>query len=321
MPLFQRTIKLALATCLAAALASTLGLTYAISAGIIAILSVSDTRRSTLRLAYNRLMSTLLALTIGSLSFLIFGFNLWALGLYIMIYVPLAYLWGWEIGITPSTVLVTHLLLEHSTSLALLGNEITVFLIGTFFALMANLYMPSRQNDIDHYHEQVEELLRKILLRFEHFLKTGDGSNDATLIKELDKILQQALDLVYLDHSNHLFHQTNYHIHYFEMRKRQNHILRDMAQNVNHCQLAASESLILAKLFSKTALQLSQENPAHDLLDEIENYLKNFRERTLPKTREEFETRATLLQLLRDLETFIQLKVEFYENINYIEEP
>ena len=42
MPLFQRTIKLTLATCLAAALAYALGLTYAISAGVIAILSISD---------------------------------------------------------------------------------------------------------------------------------------------------------------------------------------------------------------------------------------------------------------------------------------
>ena len=74
MPLFQRTIKLTLATCLAAALAYALGLTYAISAGVIAILSISDTRRSTIKQAYQRFMSTLLALAIGSLAFSFFGF-------------------------------------------------------------------------------------------------------------------------------------------------------------------------------------------------------------------------------------------------------
>ena len=57
--------------------------------------------------------------------------------------------------------------------------------------------MPSRQQEIESYHEQVEEQLKKILLRFEYFLKSGDGRNDAALIKELDKILQQALQLVY----------------------------------------------------------------------------------------------------------------------------
>jgi len=100
------------------------------------------------------------------------------------------------------------------------------------------------------------------------------------------------------------------------MRKWQNDILRDMAENVNRCQLAASESMILAQLFKKTAQQLSQKNPAQDLLDDISQYLEIFRERPLPKTREEFETRATLLQLLRDLETFIQVKVDFYQQFH-----
>jgi len=74
--------------------------------------------------------------------------------------------------------------------------------------------------------------------------------------------------------------------------------------------------MILAQLFKKTAQQLSQENPAQNLLDDITQYLAIFRERPLPKTREEFETRATLLQLLRDLETFIQVKVDFYQQFH-----
>ena len=44
----------------------------------------------------------------------------------------------------------------------------------------------------------------------------------------------------------------------------------------------------------------------------MDNISKITRE-TRPKTREEFETRATLLQLLRELENFIQLKVDFYQ--------
>lgn len=84
-----------------------------------------------------------------------------------------------------------------------------------------------------------------------------------------------------------------------------------MPQQINTCHLVASESLILAQLFSKIAGQLSQTNPASDLLDEIERYLEVFRNHSLPKKREEkrreeFETRATLLQLLREAKTFIQ---------------
>ena len=313
MSITQRTTKLILATCLACFLAYFLDLSSAVSAGIIALLSLSDTRRSTLKLARNRLFSMLLALAIGVLAFQLTSFHIWSLGLYLALYVPLAYKMGWEIGITPSSVLVSHLLVQESTSPALLLNEVLLFLIGTSFALLVNLYMPSREKAIQSYHLQVEEKLKDILLRFKYYLSRGDGRNRAQLVDQLDKLLDEALKLVYLDHSDHLFHQTDYHIHYFEMRQRQSRILRNMAQQINTCHLAASESLILAQLFAKIAAQLRQTNPAHDLLDDIERYLQVFRNRSLPKTREEFETRATLLQLLREAETFIQVKVDFYQ--------
>ena len=313
MSISQRTIKLILATCLACLVASFLDLSSAVSAGIIALLSLSDTRRSTLKLAHNRFFSMILALTIGVLAFQLLGFHLWSLGLYLALYIPIAYKMGLEIGITPSSVLVGHLLVQESISLTLLINEFLLFAIGTGFALLVNLYMPSREEEISHYYTLVEEKLKNILLRFNYYLSRGDGHNKAQLVDELDRLLEEALRLVYLDHSNHLFHQTDYHIHYFEMRQSQSRILRNMAQQINTCQLAASETLILAQLFSKIAGQLSQTNPASSLLDDIERFLEVFRNRSLPKTREEFETRATLLQLLREAKTFIQVKVDFYK--------
>ena len=313
MSISQRTIKLILATCLACLVASFLDLSSAVSAGIIALLSLSDTRRSTLKLAHNRFFSMILALTIGVLAFQLLGFHLWSLGLYLALYIPIAYKIGLEIGITPSSVLVGHLLVQESISLTLLINEFLLFAIGTGFALLVNLYMPSREEEISHYYTLVEEKLKNILLRFNYYLSRGDGRNKAQLVDELDSLLEEALRLVYLEHSNHLFHQTDYHIHYFEMRQSQSRILRNMAQQINTCQLAASETLILAQLFSKIAGQLSQTNPASSLLDDIERFLEVFRNRSLPKTREEFETRATLLQLLREAKTFIQVKVDFYK--------
>ena len=75
------------------------------------------------------------------------GFHIWSLGLYLALYVPLAYKMGWEIGITPSSVLVGHLLVQESTSPDLLLNEVLLFLIGTSFALLVNLlYALSRES-------------------------------------------------------------------------------------------------------------------------------------------------------------------------------
>lgn len=210
MSLSLRTIKLIFATVLAIYLATALGLSYATAAGIIAILSVLDTRKSSFKMARNRLFSTLLALTIAVLTFALFGFGIWTLGIYLALYVPLAYRFNWEAGIAPSTVLVTHLLLEQDISLIFLGNELALFLIGAGLALLFNLYMPSQEKKIEAYHDQVEDLLKQILLRFEAFLLNGDGRNEAALITQLDKTLDEALKVVYLDRHNQLFQQTNY---------------------------------------------------------------------------------------------------------------
>ncbi|HEM3164744.1 TPA: aromatic acid exporter family protein [Streptococcus suis 92-1191] len=313
MSLSLRTIKLIFATVLAIYLATALGLSYATAAGIIAILSVLDTRKSSFKMARNRLFSTILALTIAVLTFALFGFGIWTLGIYQALYVPLAYRFNWEAGIAPSTVLVTHLMLEQDISLIFLGNELTLFLIGAGLALLFNLYMPSQEKKIEVYHDQVEDLLKQILLRFEAFLLNGDGRNEAELITQLDKTLDEALKVVYLDRHNQLFQQTNYQVHYFEMRVAQNKILRTMAGNINKCLLEGRENVILSSLFERTAQQLSRENSAKELLLDIELFHATFRERPLPQTREEFETRATLFQLLHDMEAFIRLKVDFYE--------
>ncbi|HEM3438606.1 aromatic acid exporter family protein [Streptococcus suis] len=313
MSLSLRTIKLIFATVLAIYLATALGLSYATAAGIIAILSVLDTRKSSFKMARNRLFSTLLALTIAVLTFALFGFGIWTLGIYLALYVPLAYRFNWEAGIPPSTVLVTHLLLEQDISLIFLGNELALFLIGAGLALLFNLYMPSQEKKIEAYHDQVEDLLKQILLRFEAFLLNGDGRNEAALITQLDKTLDEALKVVYLDRHNQLFQQTNYQVHYFEMRAAQNKILRTMAGNINKCLLEGRENVILSSLFERAAQQLSRENSAKELLLDIELFHATFRERPLPQTREEFETRATLFQLLHDMEAFIRLKVDFYE--------
>ena len=116
-----------MATCLAAALAYALGLTYAISAGVIAILSISDTRRSTIKASLSAFYVDFAGPCDRKSRFFLFGFNLWALGVFIALYVPCAFLMGWQIGITLVRSSSPHLLIEQSTSCGLLLNELALF--------------------------------------------------------------------------------------------------------------------------------------------------------------------------------------------------
>lgn len=309
MSLSQKIIKITLATLLA------LGLAYASSAGVIAMLSLMDTRRSSFKVARARLFATLLALGLISLVFWLGGFSMLSLAIFLLLYLPLVYGWRLDLGLAPSFVLVLHLYQEARLSWQLLTNELALFAIGVSFALLFNLYMPSQDQLIQDWHRQVEDQLRVIMSRFQELLLAGDGSNQALLIGDLDQMLDQALKLVYRERHNQLFHQTNYHVHYFEMRKAQNKLLKGMAQGLNQLSQQSEESQILAQLFASAAQQISQTNSGQALLDEIDQLLITFRQRELPKSRAEFEQRAILFHLLQDMRQFISLKQDFHENM------
>lgn len=313
MSLLHRTVKLTLAMLGAIWLAEFLGLAYTSSAGVIAILSLLDTRRHSLIMAQKRLLAALLALGLAVVFFGLLGYQLWVMGVYLLVYVPLTYRFKLEVGIAPVTVLVLQLFAEKSIQMSWLGNELLLFLIGAGVALLLNLYMPSKQAEMAVYHDRVEALLKAILLRFNDFLLQGDGTNEAVLITQLDQLLSEALELAYLERNNRLFFQTDEQVAYFQMRQEQAKLLRQMAVASNVSGLDSKESIILAHLFYETAQQLSQTNSAKTLQTDIQVFRETFRQRDLPQTRSEFETRAILFQLLNDMERFIQLKVAFYE--------
>ena len=89
--------------------AQALNLTTPSAAAIIAILSVMDTKKVSLAATGQRLAAAVLALVIGIGIFAVFGFDVTSFGLYLLCYIPLAYLLKVDIGVAPSTVLVIHL--------------------------------------------------------------------------------------------------------------------------------------------------------------------------------------------------------------------
>ena len=131
-----RAIKIAFATTIAILIAQAFQLEYSISAGVVAILSVLDTKKSSVTIAIQRVESTILALGIATILFQLLGFNTIVFGLYLLIYIPLAYKFNVEVGIAPCSVLVSHLLLEQSTSIAWLTNELSLMVIGVWICTL-----------------------------------------------------------------------------------------------------------------------------------------------------------------------------------------
>lgn len=306
-------LKLITATGLAVWLAQNLGLDNASSAGILAMLSLLDTRKSSLKLAWQRLISTLVALFLAYVAFGSLGFNLLAFLLYLLVFASFALYFEMKPVLAPCSVLVTHLWIAQDLSLALLGNELLLMLIGAGMAILLHAYMPSRQEAIKELRLRLELGLRDSLYGLANSLYQGESLGQRQDSQTLTDLITEAKILVYQEQDNQLFSQLDYDLHYFDMRQGQLTLLLTMQDNLEVCRLDSHEAKLLASLFELTANQLDEHNPATYLLEDIEQMLAHFRERDLPKDRQEFETRAILFQLLTDLTRFIQLKIAFYK--------
>ena len=293
--------------------AQALHLTTPSAAAIIAILSVMDTKKVSLAATGQRLAAAVLALVIGMGIFAVFGFDVISFGLYLLCYIPLAYLLKVDIGVAPSTVLVIHLWTQQQLTFELFVNELLLVTIGAGVAILLNWYMPSYRQEIERVREEIEDKMREVLLKMSGFLTIGNGKNDGEVLQLLKEKLSEAREYVRLEAENHLTKEVTYDYQYFEMRRDQSKLLEIMAANLNEFRWDGEEMAILSEMFKQTAQQLAEQNTASQLIDEIEDLLEQFRERPLPQTRREFEKRAQLYQLLRDLKRFVQLKVDFFQ--------
>ena len=293
--------------------AQALHLTTPSAAAIIAILSVMDTKKVSLAATGQRLAAAVLALVIGMGIFAIFGFDVMSFGLYLLCYIPLAYLVKVDIGVAPSTVLVIHLWTQQQLTFELFVNELLLVTIGAGVAILLNWYMPSYRQEIERVREEIEDKMREVLLKMSGFLTIGNGKNDGEVLQLLKEKLSEAREYVRLEAENHLTKEVTYDYQYFEMRRDQSKLLEIMAANLNEFRWDGEEMAILSEMFKQTAQQLAEQNTASQLIDDIEELLEQFRERPLPQTRREFEKRAQLYQLLRDLKRFVQLKVDFFQ--------
>ena len=96
------------------------------------------------------------------------------------------------------------------------------------------------------------------------------------------------------------------------MRERQLDLLEMDIDNITAIKLKTEQNIVLAELFDDISKQLHEKNPVLSHLDHISSLYGHYRRSDLPKTREEFESRAVLFQILRNMEKFIEIKREFF---------
>src|SRR5699024_7462346 len=95
------------------------------------------------------------------------------------------------------------------------------------------------------------------------------------------------------------------------MRSGQFHILQQMLPLIAKLPHQDPFSEKIASLFERLSESVHPGNTAILFLDELKELRKEFNQLDLQETRDEFETRANLFQMLHELEEYLMLKHKY----------
>lgn len=305
--LLSTTIKTSIAATLSLLVAQALGLKFSSSAGIITILDIFETRKATLKGGLKRTISAIIALVLGVLVFEIFAYKTWAFGLYLLLFVPLSFLLKIELGLGPSSVVVTHLLSYGEINSSIIFNELGLILIGTGFAMLTNLYAPESQDELKKWIEDIDGDIKDILIFFGDTLvnnldvKIYDGK-----IKKLEDDINKALNLAIIENDNRIENSKNLLIG-LSHREREKDILMEMYDDLKSIPKEYADGKLISDLMIDTANNLSDNGDMVKVKKRIEFLQEHFHMMELPETHEDFIIRSSIFQVFRSLNQFIDI--------------
>lgn len=311
MEIGMRTIKTVIACFLAMLLASYFNLSYAPSAGIIAILSLGNTKKKSLNVGFARFNALILATLISFVTFQIFGFNALGFSFFLLLFIPLTVKLALTDGIVVTSVLVTHYMLEKHFAMQLVLNEFFLMAIGVGMALLLNLYMPNLEEKLKLEQDKVEAGFRQVFQEMSNCLNQPSKKDLVERTQELAHAIQFGLSKAIEYQENHWLKSNNYYENYFLMRSSQLKLIQEMVALLEKIQ--TKEDLVedLRILLNNTSQTLSKENDGQQILKEISWVLESYRLKPMPANRSEFENRARLFQFLQTYKNFIEIKAEF----------
>ena len=306
-----RTIKTAIATPAAIAIAQLIGVSNVPTAGIIAILCIQPSRKKSVETASHRFFACILAIVFSVVFFELLGYSAIVLSLLLAVFIPATILLKIEKGIMTSTVITLNIYAFESVNMDFIYNQLLLIVIGIGTGLLVNLYMPSLDKQLKKHQQLLEEKFQIILNEIAKFIRKGNMDWDGQEITEIEEILSNTDELVERDKENHMLRDDHSFFNYFEMRKKQFDLLQQMLPIVARLPAKENVSEQIANFFEELSNAIHPGNTAIIYINELKQLQREFNKENLPKTLEEFETRANLFQLLFLLEEYLTLKQKF----------
>lgn len=306
-----RTIKTAIGTSAAIILAQILGLENFASAGILTILCIQVTKKKSLQTSWHRFFACILAMVFCFVFFEGISYHPLMIGLLLLLFIPTAVMFNISDGIVTSSVIILHIYSAGQMTIDLVVNELGIISIGIGVALIANLFMPSLDQKLDGYRGQIEENFKLIFQEIVVYLRTNESKWDGLEITETARLIEEAESLAFRDVENHFLRSENLYYQYFKMREKQFEIIERVLPIITSISHTVEQAEMIADFIEELSSSIHSGNTAYLFLDKLHEMKASFKRMALPKTREEFEARAALVQFVQEMEQYLIIKSAF----------
>lgn len=309
------TLKTAGAAVLAVLTARWMGLEFAVSAGIVAILTIQPTKKETLRTAVSRLYAFLAALLISFLCFQITGVTTEGFFLYLILFIFCCQYFGWYSAMAMDSVLISHFLTVSNMEVGAVLNEIGIFAVGVGIGILANLHLRKNAGYMEELKIRTDEQIKLALHRMSERILDKDLTDyNGSCFRRIDESVREAKDMAQTNYLNQFGRKDTKDMEYLAMRERQIHVLYEMYKRVRSLKTTPVTAKVISDFLEKVSVSYHSENSAEELLEEFYRMNDMMKSAPLPVERAEFEDRARLYTLLREIEEFLVIKKEFIRN-------
>lgn len=317
---FHASIKMFIVGTIGTIIAYHLNIGNYLTSGVIAILSIHLTKYDSFQNAVKRLTSGVYAIILSVLFFHFISkeFHLLAYLLILIIFPLTSHMFKIQVGIVPSLVLVTHFLLSSQITPIFILEEVGILVIAITVASLINLFYPLfGYEDIDLHLDDIDKLISNYIIVIASVLDDFDNNyEDALKLKEnLEIKIELTIDEIDSYYKDKILDNTKTYLDYLYMRNTQIFHINNIYKLIDNIEIDFKDiASPLVSYIKDLSLDISRNNKAIIQLEKLDLLLDYYRNETsLPKTRDEFETRALLYQMIYELKSLLEVKIRFHD--------
>jgi uncharacterized membrane protein YgaE (UPF0421/DUF939 family) len=313
----QTTIKILFAFTIAILLAWLFELPGTVTTGILAIISIQPTKTDTVLVMIRRLISASLGFAFAYLAFELFGYTLLIYTIVGVVFTVASFATSLGVGVVPTLVLLGTIMTHGSYEFTVLLQTSLMLIISIVVsALVTFLYPSSATKALEVYAATTDDVVQQMLTLFSSALTTPNNQlpyQDS--FAQWDIKGKAIITEAEVANKDFLFAKDNSLYAYLKMRQSQMNRVRRLFRLLQSIDQPTPFAQGILDFLTELIPAIGAVDKATALRTKLLSLTKDYRQKPLPTTREEFEIRAILFQMLFELDYFLSIKIQYHNQL------